>query len=229
MLLDDCQKCRNHHEKFSSSAIIHVDLKPSLHYQVDQKWTPSKTNVLFIAESPPYYSSQIYEAADSYFYNKEEKNRFLSPPIELQGTLSWNLFSLLGIDNKLTKLEKLTQFMNKGYFYTESVKCRVDRINDKNLLSRTVTNCTIFLDKEISTLQPNTIVVMGEKALISIFNINNIIENVPSRNLNELMKVSEEEPIIINKIKFYFLPIPIWRNRKYLDSIQKIFSLIKKI
>ena len=87
MELGECLRCMGHSVQYSTSAIIHVDSKPALEYQIS-KWLPDKVKVLFIGEAPPHFSSKKTRISDSYFYNEEESLRFFGPPAPLIGTLS---------------------------------------------------------------------------------------------------------------------------------------------
>ena len=102
MTLKDCQLCKEYSGKYSSSGIIHFNKKPNLVYNA-RFWRPEKVSVMFIGESPPFYSNTTHKASDGYFYNPEESQRIFGAPSPLVGTLSWNIFNLLGFENKLNK------------------------------------------------------------------------------------------------------------------------------
>ena len=227
MELENCIRCMGYSEMYSSSAIVHTSLKPNLEYKADL-WKPYEIKVLFLAESPPFHSTKSNVVNDSYFYNQRESQRFLGAPSPLLGTLSWNLFWLLGINNKLPKKEKLEEFREKSCYYINAVKCRAERYNKKNLINRTVKNCSFFLEGEIKDLNPKTIVVLGERALYGLKCCDSFKESIPSNSINTLLEETKKQPLKIKDFKLYFLPLPIWRNRQYLESIQSIFKIIKK-
>lgn len=227
MELDNCIRCMGYSEMYSSSAIVHTDMKPNLEYKADL-WKPYEIKVLFLAESPPFHSKNSKTVNDSYFYNHTESQRFLGAPSPLLGTLSWNLFWLLGISNKLSKKEKLEEFREKSCYYVNVVKCRTERYDRKNLINRTVKNCSFFLEKEIKDLEPKSIVVLGERALYGLKCCEEFKNSISSNSINSLLEETKKQPIIIGDNKLYFLPLPIWRNRQYLESIQSLFKLINK-
>ena len=225
MELHECQKCANHSDKYSSSAIIHTDLKPAVVYD-SSSWIPEKTRVLFISESPPFHNRKGKVLNDSYFYNWRESQRVFGAPSPLLGTLSWNLFWLLKINNKIHKKDKLTLFKDKAYYYTTAIKCRVERFNNKIICNKTAKNCSYYLEKEIKNIKPNTIVVMGERALYYLKNCEQFANQIVSNKVNELMELSMDNPLKIANTNLLFIPLPQWRNRQHLESIQTIFSKI---
>lgn len=227
MELESCIRCTGYSEMYSSSAIVHTSLKPNLEYKANL-WKPYEVKVLFLAESPPYHSTKSNVVNDSYFYNHDEFQRFLGAPSPLLGTLSWNLFWLLGINNKLPKKEKLEKFREKSCYFVNVVKCRAERYNKKNLINRTVKNCSVFLDREIRDLNPQAIVVLGERALYGLKCCDPFKESISTNSINTLLEETKKQPLRIKDSKLYFLPLPIWRNRQYLESMQSIFKMVKK-
>ncbi|MBN1329633.1 MAG: hypothetical protein JXA54_09185 [Candidatus Heimdallarchaeota archaeon] len=226
MSLNECLKCMNHAIKYSTSAIIHVEKKPSIEYN-DQQWCPAKIKILFINESPPFHQYKGNRINDSYFYNPLESNKFFGFPSPLLGTLSWNIFSLLGFNKDLSKNEKLMKFKELSCFYIDTIKCRAERFNKKNLINETIKNCSSFLESELIKLKPEIIVVLGERALFGINNCTQFEGAFPSTSINKLMEQTLIKPIIINKTTFYFSPIPIWRNRLYVADITLLFQHLK--
>ncbi|MGC9779121.1 MAG: hypothetical protein HZR80_07755 [Candidatus Heimdallarchaeota archaeon] len=229
MELYECQKCINHSDKYSSSAIIHTNSKPSVVYD-STSWIPEKTSVLFVSESPPFHNKKSNIINDSYFYNWCESQKIFGAPSPLLGTLSWNLFWLLNINNKIAKKDKLTLFKNKSYYYTTAIKCRVERFNNKIIRNKTVKNCAYFLEKEIENTKPNTIVIMGEQALYCLKNCKQFKNKIKSSKINELMKLSIEEPLKLSDTNLFFISLPLWRNKQHLESVQTIFTkMIRKL
>jgi hypothetical protein len=227
MDIENCIRCMGYSEMYSSSAIVHTEKKPNLEYKADL-WKPFQVKVLFLAEAPPFHSSQSNAVSDSYFYNHEESQRFFGAPSPLLGTLSWNLFWLLGISNKQSKKEKLEAFRDKSCYYVNVVKCRTERYDKKNLINRTVKNCSVFLEEEIKNLNPKSIVVLGERALYGLKCCEAFKDSIPSNSINTLLDETKKHPLKIRDLKLFFLPLPIWRNRKYLESIQSLFKQVKK-
>lgn len=227
MELENCIRCTGYSEMYSSSAIVHTSLKPNLEYKADL-WKPYEIKVLFLAESPPFHSTKSNAVNDSYFYNYNESQRFFGAPSPLLGTLSWNLFCLLGISNKLSKKEKLEEFRDKSCYYINVVKCRTERYDKKNLINRTVKNCAVFLEREIKDLSPKSIVVLGERALYGLKCCELFKSSIPTNSINSLLEETKKQPLRISDYKLFFLPLPIWRNRQYLESILSLFKLVKK-
>ena len=227
MQLVECKICQNFAEKYSSSAIIHTESKPNIQYNSDL-WKPQKLKFLFIAESPPYHQKKANIVNDSSFYNPNESQRVFGAQSPLIGTLSWNIFWLLGIDNNLSKEEKLEKFKGLGCFYIDAVKCRIERYNNKILTNRTVKNCSRFLMKEISDIKPEFIVVMGERSLYSIKCCLPFTDLIKTKNLNKFVEETQKKPLIIGNFKLFFIPLPLWRNLGNLSEIMNTFEQIKK-
>ncbi|MFW9923660.1 MAG: uracil-DNA glycosylase family protein [Candidatus Thorarchaeota archaeon] len=222
-----CQLCIDHHMQYSSSAKIHIESKPDLEYN-SIKWKPEIVKVLFIAEAPPYYPHETNKLKDSYFYNTLELQKFLGAPAPLLGTLSWNLFYLLEINNTLDKKTKLELFKNRSCYYIETIKCRAERYDNKSILNDSVKNCLLYLEKEITDCNPKSIVIMGERALYAIKQSHIFTESIKFNNLIDLLEETKDKPLIANGYNIFFIPLPIWRNRLYLPSILDIFRQIKK-
>ena len=142
--------------------------------------------------------------------------------------MSWNIFNLLGINSKLSKNEKLTKFKEMKCFYTEVVKCRIEKFDGKTLVNRTIKNCSDFLKEEIKSLNPSAIAVMGKQALYSLSICEPFNDSLTILNLNTLMKQSIVKPILIRNTRLYFFPLPIWRNLRHLVDILTLFNQIRK-
>lgn len=84
---------------------LNVEQKPYVKFGVEQKWKPSIIKVLFIAESPPWNGKQRY------FYN--------SSLLEKRGLRKEVL--------KYLNLTSLEEFMEKGYFLIDTIKCRLNK------------------------------------------------------------------------------------------------------
>lgn len=223
-----CRLCHDHHSLFSSSVIIHIDSKPSLDFSLS-RWLPSPVRTLFIAEAPPFLGSHLSQKNDSFFYNPLESQRFLGIPSPLSGSLSWNLFDLLDIDNQLPKVKKLEKFKQSGFYFIDAVKCRVERPSGSKLLNKTVKNCSQFLQQEILDLAPKTIVVLGERALysLSIFPpFQSVLENY---TLLELFEQTQNAPLVFDDFLLFATPLPLWHNRNHLSDFLEIFQQIKKL
>ncbi|MEA2070935.1 MAG: uracil-DNA glycosylase family protein, partial [Asgard group archaeon] len=212
MNLKNCIKCIDIHEKFTTTAEVHVHSKPYLQYNT-KYWIPDEVKILFLGEAPPFIVPKRSASYDSYFYNPDEKLKIMGAPHPLLGTISWNIFSLLGINNTLPKEEKLTIFREKGCFYTTAVKCRVERFNNKILSNRTIRNCSEHLSDQLSELQPEIIVAMGERALFALQCIDIFEEELAQYKLYKLIEKTLRKPMKINKQNLHFCSQPLWRNR----------------
>jgi uracil-DNA glycosylase len=122
---------------------LNVHEKPYVEFHVEKKWKPDKVNVLFVAESPPWNGKQ------SYFYN----------PNRSQTGLRAEVLKDLGLGS-------LEDFRDKkGYFLIDTIKCRLNKSNKKNVPSLVTRTCaTRFLHREIVDLEPKTIFVLEKTA-----------------------------------------------------------------
>lgn len=228
MDLSSCHACIDYSKKYSSSATIFTESKPKLEYNSIQ-WKPNKIKVLFIAESPPYFRKGRNSVNDGFFYNAAETQKMYGAPAPLLGTLSWNLFWLLGINNSQNKTQKLNQFKEFSCYYTEAVKCRMERFNNKVVLNRTVKNCSEHLATEIENLKPKNIVIMGERALFGLKCLQPFKGKIATNSINTLLEETRNSPLVLANYQLFFMPLPIWRNRLFLESIIEIFEQIKKV
>lgn len=201
-------------------------MKPSLEYQIE-KWLPSKVKMLFLAEAPPYHPKKKSQVTDSYFYNPAESLKIIGPSEPLLGTLSWNIFTFLKIDKNLSKEEKLQHFKEMGCFFIEAIKCRLDRTN-RSIVNKTVKNCSYFLQKNLEEIEYSNIVIMGERALLGIKNCYMFSEIIPDMNLLQIINQMKNRCLQLTKRKLFFLPLPLWHNRSYINTIQETFVNIRK-
>lgn len=227
MALRECQLCKNYAENYKCSGTVLVDIKPNIHFNASF-WRPDKANVFFIGESPPYHANKANAVNDSYFYNPSESQKFYGSPQTLLGTLSWNLLKLLKIDSKLTKQQKLEQFKNLNCYYTDAVKCRIERFNNKIIINKTVKNCASYLQEEILEVKPTALVIMGSTALNSIKCFSPFKEEFKTSKLNALSEETRNQPIVVQNSALFFIPLPIWRNRLYLEIIEDTFEQLRK-
>ena len=227
MVLRDCQLCKNYADNYKCSGTIHDENKPNILFNASF-WLPDKVNVLFIGESPPFHSNKANMVNDSYFYNPNESQKFYGAPSPLLGTLSWNLLKLLKIDSKLAKHQKLEQFKAMNCYYTDAVKCRIERYDNKIIINKTVKNCSSYLQEEIQEVKPAAIVIMGSTALDSIKCFSPFKEEFQASKLNALAEETRNQPIVVQNSALFFIPLPIWRNRLYLEIIDDTFDLLRK-
>ena len=91
------------------------------------------------------------------------------------------------------------------------VKCRTERYDKKNLINRTVKNCSFFLENEITDLNPKFVVVLGERALYGLKCCEQFKESIPSNSINSLLEETKKQPLRINDFKLF-------RFREYVDK-----------
>jgi hypothetical protein len=201
-------------------------MKPSLEYEVS-KWIPNKLKALFVGDAPSFHPRSKSQNTDSFFYNPQESFRILGVKEPLIGPISYNLFELLNINNDLPKIEKLKQFKDKGCFYIEALKCRVDRFSRKKIINKTIKNCSYYLQKDLEELNHSILVVMGERALYGLKNCLMDSSVLPHMSLIQMVEQMRYKPLQLTNQKLFLVPLPIWLNRSYLHQINATFSNIR--
>lgn len=124
--------------------ILKFKPKASIQFHAYDSWRPSKVKNLFIAEAPPWDEPK-------YFYNTDVK----------AGVLRKKLFDQLKIaDCGKSGLEAFS----KESFLIDTIKCRLKKQNS-NPPAKVIANCAKrFLLKEVQSLKPERIVVLGKTA-----------------------------------------------------------------
>ena len=132
--LDSCRYCGEESKEYLKDFI-----KPCIEFRAHDDWKPEEVSVLFIAESPPGHESR-------YFYNL--------------GTPNLTRKKLL----ELLEMPDLSNFKKKGYFLTDTIKCRLWK-HGHGFPSYIAGNCAKrFLRDEIRRLKPEKIVLLGKTA-----------------------------------------------------------------
>ena len=116
--------------------------KPFLKYKVYDRWLPDITKLLIVVESPPPGRKETF------FYNLDRWDRLRS-----------NLSKILGIGNG--GIELLIWLKERGAFLTDAIKCRPP---SKAQIPRMYRLCSRILAKEIETLHPQALLLMGTTA-----------------------------------------------------------------
>ena len=184
---------------------LNTESKPCL--EAYEKWLPENIQCLFIAESPP--------SKDIYFYNCQKED-----------SLRKNLLALLGISE--SGCEGLCEFKQRGFFLTDSLKCRINKKNDKfrmdikgdksrkRIPTKVIQNCKSILKREIDLLSKQKgmkkVVVLGNTALkaLKMVCFSELKNYRAARNCGKKI-VSQGFEILI-------FVLPINRNSKYLGE-----------
>lgn len=197
---------------------------------------PDRVTVLFIAESPPWTAGrrEVAEPSDClspdypYFWNDryDAPCRPGAPP--LSRGLAENLFSLLGLDGG-SRRENLKLFTAKGFFLVDTVRC-VFRKNRKPVIPSDLVRMSAreTLAPEIAALAPECVVALGNTALDGLRHIGpyasalanvGTITGIPGHLRESLFWES----------RLLCLPYPGGRNRRYLDTIESGFEIIRDL
>jgi hypothetical protein len=140
--LEECEDCKKFGKKYEET--LKFRPKPSIYFNIYRNWRPSKVKALFIAEAPPW--------KPKYFYSPDIKASFLRKM----------LFNQLQIPY-LNK-NGLEVFKARGYFFTDTIKCRLRKQKSKPPI-QIIRNCVRnFLSNEIRSLNPEKIILLGKTA-----------------------------------------------------------------
>jgi uracil-DNA glycosylase len=187
-----CDRCRRFEGK------IAID-KPYLRFQVEEKWCPSKVNVLFVAESPPWDKER-------YFYKQDMTGN---------GTnLQKELFRYLN----LTSLE---EFKARGYYLIDAIKCRLNKCGGKEHVPRKVLAACAgtFLLEEIEELDPETIFVLGNSAKKALQTLPPFVDLARHRVIEGFDETLSGYHVILSVY-------PGGKTRGHAEAIKKAFSKI---
>lgn len=155
-------EAQDRHKKTDLKKRINTEYLPSELYHVYDRWQPRDgIDTLFLAESPPWSS------VENYFYNEN----YEAP--DNKKNLSTILFDKLHIEAG-TKDDNLTEFMARGFFLSDSVKCvwRKKLATDtpgagKKNIPRDLIRLSVYLTlkNEILSMNPRIIFLLGKTAL----------------------------------------------------------------
>jgi len=200
-LSEEIQACRECLELgIVSMDRLNVEQKPYVKFGVEQKWKPSIIKVLFIAESPPWNGKQRY------FYNP-------------------SLLEKRGLRKEVLKylnLTSLEEFMEKGYFLIDTIKCRLNKSRKTKtplrIPSISKTCAKQFLHREIKELKPNTIFVLGNTA-------KKALQRIPKLKELKEHKVSEDYDENLSGYRVILCVFPNRRTEaKYRNVIEHAFA-----
>lgn len=192
-----CEKCIYLHPEYSDR--LNTRNKPYVFYEVEKKWKPRQVRVLFVAESPPR------NGKEHYFYN-----------MQVEGALRKEILNYLEIGT-------LENFKNQGCFLVDTIKCRLDKTRKKNVPSKVIRVCSEhFLKKEIETLKPEILFVLGNTAKkgLQLFSEFKRLRNY---------KVSENCSLELNLSgqRIILCVFPSGQTRRYEDRIKKAFERLR--
>jgi hypothetical protein len=194
---------------------------------------PGRVKVLFVAESPPWAAGrrEVAEPADCrnpgypYFWNDryDAPHRPGAPP--LSRGLAENLFSLLGLDGD-SRRENLDLFAERGLYLVDTVRC-VFRKNRRPAIPADLVRMSAraTLAPEVAALAPEYVVVLGNTALLGLRQIEPYATALSGAGT--VTGLSREA--IFEESRLLCLPYPGGRNRRYLNTIEAGFALIKDI
>ncbi|NMA10352.1 uracil-DNA glycosylase family protein [Methanoculleus chikugoensis] len=194
---------------------------------------PGRVKVLFVAESPPWAAGrrEIAEPADCrspaypYFWN----DRYDAPPrpgaAPLSRGLAENIFRLLELDGR-SRRENLDLFAAKGLFLTDTVRC-VFRKNRKPAIPADLVRMSArtTLAPEIAALAPEYVVALGNTALTGL----RCIEPYASALCGAGTITGLSREAIFAESRLLCLPYPGGRNRRYLDTIESGFAVLRDL
>lgn len=193
----ECTKCID--LGLTSPDKLKIHQKPYVRFKVEEKWKPSKIDVLFVAESPPCNGEQRY------FYNlgvEEKKNDLRN---EVKSRLD---------------LDRLEDFKKKGYFLIDTIECRVCKPIKKKVLYKIAVTCSRrFLLKEIGHLRPNTIFVFGSTAKHALQQTTDFAELT-------LHKITHDYDARLSNYRVILCPFPGGLTRKWTREINRAFTKI---
>ena len=126
-------------------------MKLTTHQKSANKYMPLKTNVLFVAESPP-------AALDRYFYfeNVKEQDALW---VGLMKALYESEFGETSRE-RLSKKKWLTKFKNDGYRLIDALKEPVGKSTKRLKRKKLISNVVDHVIEEIKEISPNQIVLI---------------------------------------------------------------------
>lgn len=194
---DEIDKCRRCIEKGHR----HVSVKRNKKHP---RWMPKNVKTLFVTEAPP--------SSGKYFYEPERDNR--------NKNMRDVLFEILNISD-------IHEFRTKGYFLIDSVKCPSEK-DGRNWkpLKKVIKECNCYLKREIESINPDKICILGSSALYSVLNIYSIIPLNKSKRIKDNRERRNRKYIKIGnkecRIIITYFP-------SYINGINKITEDIEDI
>ncbi|PKL55365.1 MAG: hypothetical protein CVV35_10370 [Methanomicrobiales archaeon HGW-Methanomicrobiales-6] len=194
---------------------------------------PGSVTVLFVAESPPWAAGrrEVAEPADCrspgypYFWNDHYDAPCRPGASPLSRGLAENLFSLLGLDGE-SRRENLELFTAGGFFLVDTVRC-VFRKNRKPAIPADLIRMSAreTLAPEIAGLAPEYVVALGNTALLGLRHTEPYASALSGAGT--ITGLSREA--IFEESRLLCLPYPGGRNRRYLDTIESGFEILRDL
>ncbi|HII85005.1 TPA: hypothetical protein HA273_00140 [Candidatus Bathyarchaeota archaeon] len=196
-----CRDCTS----LSGADRLNMEDKPFVFFNVEEKWQSKEgVKVLFIAESPPWNGKQ------SYFYNEAEDRKSTNLRKEVCKYLNLSL----------------DQFRDEGYLLLDSIKCRLNKQNKKKVPREILKTCSAkFLSREIKSLKPKTIFVLGNSAKKALQGMCEIPEFSEFGDLAG-HKITEDYEKDLSKFHIILSVYPGGQTRKYESNIRRAFLKI---
>ena len=141
----ECEKC------ISLGINYKFERKENLDFAYSYK--PESIKYLWIVESPPFSNPPRY---------------FYRPELTRYDSLYREIMKSLNIIPSNPKVKSLKIFMELGHFLIDSAKCPVDK-NHSHLKSNMIDNCSGLLRKEVSSLNPKSILIIKSSIYSTIF------------------------------------------------------------
>jgi len=201
--IDACQECAN----LINANRLKITEKPYVTFKVEEKWLPQKgVNILFVAESPPWNGKQ------SYFYNAAQTSK--------RTNLRKEMFRHL-------YLPSLEAFRDKSYFLVDAIKCRLNKKDKSNVPSEVLKKCsTEFLGREIKTLKPKTIFVLGDSAKKALQCLHHTIGFSEFADLTK-HRVTQDYDRGLSGYRVILCVYPGGQTRKHEANIRRAFSKLE--
>ncbi len=201
--IDACQECAN----LRCVNRLKITEKPYVTSKVEEKWLPRKgVDTLFIAESPPWNGKQ------SYFYNAAETGKRTN----LRKEVLRHMY-----------LPSLEDFQDKGYFLIDAIKCRLNKKDKSNVPSEVLKNCSAeFLDREIKSLKPKTIFVLGDSAKKAVQYLHHKIGFSEFADLTK-HRVTQDYDRVLSGYRVILCVYPGGQTRKHEANIRRAFSKLE--
>lgn len=198
-----CQECIN----LDCAYRLKIFEKPYIVFEVAEKWLSNgRVNVLFVAESPPWNGEQRY------FYNTIRTKK--------QAGLRKEVLKHLDCLS-------LEAFKGKGYFLVDAIKCRINKKDNATVPSKVLKNCRAkFLGKEIRTLKPKVIFVLGNSAKKALEGLQGTSEFSEFIELKD-HKVTENYDKELSGFRVILCAYPGGQTRNYDQNIRQAFTRIK--
>jgi len=197
---------------------------------------PGRVKVLFIAESPPWTAGrrEVARPGDClspdypYFWNDRYdvgRRRARAP---LSGGLAENMFLMLGLDGE-SRRENLELFAGKNFFLVDTIKC-IFRKNRKAAIPNDLVRMSAreVLGPEIDGLAPGYIVALGNTALAGLSEIEPYASALSGVGTITGIPGDLRESLFLES-RLLCMPYPGGRNRRYLDTIESGFELIRDL